>query len=319
MRLLQQARSNPLAWWWGLLTLTGSANIAFWFLLYRQFHDQPADALGSASSIQPMLLLCAAYVFGCAFRSFLPRADIQRICLFDTWLSSIFVGRSVATVAEICFVAQWAIILSQLGGMADADTALNAAWVIVPLIIIAELCSWYAVLTTNYLGNAIENSIWAIAFLVVGIGLCRLLPEFNGPVRLFLAVAIMGIIVYLAFLVTIDVPMYLSRWQANLANGGKLLGLIEGARDASTRWVVTHDIAHWKDEIAWMSLYFSAAVWASLALCVLYSLDDHLPRYRTEAAAIISTPARFGAAQPALHRSAAARQAERIATQGVYL
>jgi hypothetical protein len=286
MRLLLQARSNPLAWWWGLLTLTGSANIAFWFLLYRQFHDRPPGPLGSASSVQPMLLLCAAYVFGCAFRSFLPRADVQRICLFDTWLSSVFVGRTVATVAEICFVAQWAIILSQLGGMADADTALNAARVIVPLIIIAELCSWYAVLTTNYLGNAIENSIWAIAFLVVGIGLCRLLPEFNGPVRLFLSVAIMGIIAYLAFLVMIDVPMYLSRWQADLANGSKLLGLVEGVRDARTRWVVTHDIAHWKDEMAWMSLYFSAAVWASLALCVLYSLDNHLPRYRTEAAAV---------------------------------
>ena len=32
-----------------------------------------------------------------------------------------------------------------------------------------------------------------------------------------------------------------------------------------------------------MSLYFSAAVWASLALCVFYSLADQLPRYRTEA------------------------------------
>ena len=47
---------------------------------------------------------------------------------------------------------------------------------------------------------------------------------------------------------------------------------------------MTHDLAEWKDEIAWMSLYFSAAVWASLALCVCYSLEDHLPRYRTEPA-----------------------------------
>jgi hypothetical protein len=31
-----------------------------------------------------------------------------------------------------------------------------------------------------------------------------------------------------------------------------------------------------------MSLYFSAAVWASLALCVCYSLEGDLPRYRTE-------------------------------------
>ena len=54
---------------------------------------------------------------------------------------------------------------------------------IVPLILIAECFSWYAVLTTNYLGNAIENSIWAVAFFIVAVGLCRLLPEFDGVVR----------------------------------------------------------------------------------------------------------------------------------------
>src|SRR5258706_195526 len=196
------AWSNPLAWWWGLLTLVSTANIAVWFSLYRQLHEPPTGSLGSTSGIDIMLLLCAAYVFGCAFRSFLPRADVQRICLFDTWLSSVVVGRSVATVAEICFAAQWSIILHQLGATTGADTTLTAAWVIVPLILIAECFSWHAVLTTNYLGNAIENSIWAASFFVV--------------------------------------------------------------------------------EIAWMSLYFSTAVWASLALCVFYSLADHLPRYRTE-------------------------------------
>ena len=277
------AWSNPLAWWWGVLTLVSGANIAVWFVMYRQLREQPTGSLGSASGIQLMLLLCAAYVFGCAFRSFLPRADVQRICLFDTWLSSIVVGRSVATVAEICFAAQWAMILHQLGTMTATDTTLNAAWVIVPLILIAECFSWYAVLTTNYLGNAIENSIWAVAFFIVGIGLCRLLAEFNGPVRVVLAIAIIGIAGYLAFLMTIDVPMYLSRWRTEVGDGSKLLRPLEGLRDVSTRWVVTHDLAEWKDEIPWMSLYFSAAVWASLALCVFYSLEDHLPRYRTGA------------------------------------
>jgi len=97
--------------------------------------------------------------------------------------------------------------------MTGADTTLNAAWVIVPLIIIAECFSWYAVLTTNYLGNAIENSIWAVAFFAVGVGLCRLLPEFDGPVRVVIAIAIIGIAGYLAFLMAIDVPMYLTRWR----------------------------------------------------------------------------------------------------------
>jgi len=285
MRLILRARSNPLAWWWGFLTLVSGANIAVWFALYSALHSEAPVTLIGRSDVEPMLLLCAAYVFGCAFRSVLPRADVQRICLFDTWLSSVFVGRSVATVAEVCFAAQWMIILGRLGAMAGADTTMNVAWVIVPLIVIAEVCSWYAVLTTNYLGNAIENSIWAVAFFIIGIGLCRLLPEFNGPVRLALIIAIVGIVGYLAFLVTVDVPMYLSRWRAGHPHG-KLLGLIEGLRDVSTRWVVTHDIRHWEGEIAWMSLYFSAAVWASLALCAIYTFGNDLPRYRTEAAAV---------------------------------
>src|SRR5215475_6617423 len=177
------AWSNPLAWWWSLLTAVSAINIAAWFSLYHYLQQPRTGGLGGTSGTELMLLLCAAYVFGCAFRSFLPRADVQRICLFDTWLSSVLVGRSVATVAEICFAAQWAIILSQLGAIVGADTTLNAAWAVVPLILVAECFSWYAVLTRNYLGNAIENSIWAIAFFVVGIGLCRLLPEFHGPVR----------------------------------------------------------------------------------------------------------------------------------------
>jgi hypothetical protein len=277
------AWSNPLAWWWGLLTVVSGVNISVWLLLYRRLDEQPTGGLGGMSGTKLMLLLSAAYVFGCAFRSFLPRADVQRICLFDTWLSSIAVGRTVATVAEICFAVQWAMTLHHLGTMTGSDTSLNAALAIVPLILVAQGFSWYAVLTTDYFGHAVENSIWAAAFFVVGVGLCRLVPEFDGPVRVVLAVAIIGIAGYLAFLIMIDVPMYLSRWRAGVAGGTRLLRPREGLRDVSTRWVVTHDLAEWKDEIPWMSLYFSGAVWASLALCVFCSLGDRLPRYRTEA------------------------------------
>ena len=271
------AWSNPLAWWWVLLTLVSGVNIAAWLLLYHYLQHSQADGAGGTSSNGIMLVLCAAYVFGCAFRSILPRADVQRICLFDTWLSSVIIGRTVATVAEVCFVAQWAIVLHQLGTMTGADTTLTAAWVIVPLIVIAELFSWHAVLTRNYRWHAVENSTWAVAFFIIGIGLGRLLPEFDGATRVALVLAIVGIAGYLAFLAMIDVPMYLTRWRATVANGSRLLSPLEGLRDATVRWVVTHDMAEWKDEIAWMSLYFSAAVWASLGLCVFYSCGGQLP------------------------------------------
>lgn len=269
------AWSNPVARWWGLLTLVSGVNIAVWFALYGTLQEPRTSGFGGVS-IELMLLLCAAYVFGCAFRSFLPRADVQRICLFDTWLSSVMVGRTVATVAEVCFVVQWAIVLNQLGTITGAHTTLNAAWVIVPLILIAECFSWHAVLTRNYLAHAIENSLWAVAFFIIGVGLCRLLPEFDGLVRVVLVIAIVGIAGYLAFLAIIDVPMYLTRWQADVASGSKLLSPLEGLRDVSVRWIVTFDMAEWKDEIPWMSLYFSAAVWASLALCVCYSFESYL-------------------------------------------
>jgi hypothetical protein len=289
MNVRQRALANPVTLWWRLLTLVSGANIAFWFLLYRQLHERSPESAGTSSQTGAMLLLCAAYVFGCAFRSVLPRADVQRICLVDSFLSSVLVGRSVATVAELCFAAQWAIILGQLGHIAGAETAINATRVILPLIVIAEICSWYAVLTTNFLFNAIENSLWAVTFLAVGIGLGRLLPEFEGPVFWLLVAGIVGIAGYLAFLVVVDVPMYRNRWRAGLANGSKYLHPLEGLRDTATRWIVTHELEHWKDEIAWMSLYFSAAVWASLALCALSSMDDYLSHYRVPAA--IASPA----------------------------
>src|SRR6202020_2388265 len=171
------AWSNPVVRWWGFLTLVSAANIAIWVALYRAFGEQPADALSTSSGIGLMLLLCAGYVFGCAFRSVLPRADVQRICLFDTWLSSVVVGRSVATVAELCFAAQWVLVLQQLGETMGAVTALNAAQVVMPLIVIAECVSWYAVLTKNNMLHGVENSLWAVAFSAVGIGFCRLLFE----------------------------------------------------------------------------------------------------------------------------------------------
>jgi hypothetical protein len=220
-----------------------------------------------------MLLLSAAYVFGCAFRSFLPRADVQRICLFDTWLSSVTIGRTVATVAEVCFAAQWALVLHQLGYDDWRGHRIVRRLGDRALIVIAECFSWHAVLTRNYLCHAIENSLWLVAFFIIGAGLCRLLPEFTGVVRVSLVVAIIGIAGYLAFLAAIDVPMYLTRWRADVASGSRTLSPLEGLGDASVRWVVTRDMAEWRDEIPWMSLYFSAAVWGSLALCVFYSFQ----------------------------------------------
>jgi hypothetical protein len=284
MRFDWLAWSNPVAIWWGFLLIVSGANISLLLLLHRRLRIRSVVREWGAFRIELMVLLCAAYVFGCAFRSVLPRADVQRICLFDTWLSSVVVGRSVATVAEICFVIQWAIVLRHLASLARSDMVRSISAAIVPLIVLAECCSWYAVITTSYLGNAVENSLWTVTFLLIAAALLRLLPEFRGVIQLAIGAAVAGVAGYLAFLVMVDVPMYFGRWQADLTSGKQILGLVAGLHDVSARWVVTHDFAHWKDEIPWMSLYFSAAVWSSLALCSLSLVKERLPRYRRSSA-----------------------------------
>jgi hypothetical protein len=74
--------------------------------------------------------------------------------------------------------------------------------------------------------------------------------------------------------------MYLQRWQAAIASGKPVLGLFAGLHDLASRWIVTHDIARWQQEIAWMSLYFSIAVWASLLLGGFGLIRHLVPRYR---------------------------------------
>ena len=105
-------RAHAVAGWHSSLRAIAVLNVALWSLaavaVTRQ-HAWVQVETDPASYVQ--LLLSAVYVAGCAFRSVLPVIDIPRLVLIDSRLSSVLVGRSVATVAELCFAAQWALIL----------------------------------------------------------------------------------------------------------------------------------------------------------------------------------------------------------------
>jgi hypothetical protein len=291
---------NPVAIWWMSLVAVSLLNVALWSFLYRAFRNH-TFVHRRLFELKYMLPLCAAYVFGCAFRSFIPRADVQRIVLFDHWISSVAVGRTVATIAEVCFVIQWAILLRYFAKLTKSDTVLNISKVIVPMIVIAEIFSWYAVVTTNYLGNTVENSIWAVVFTLIAVALLRLMNDFRWPVRFPMGFVVSGIVFYVGFLVVVDVPMYFTRWEADMESGKALLGLFSGFHDAATRWTLTHDIAQWREEIAWMGLYFSAAVWSSLMLCGFALIADRMPRYMVR----VSRRSGIGAPVPVRVSSAA--------------
>lgn len=264
---------RAVAWWhWSLRAIAG-LNVALWSLsalaLNRQ-HSLVHVETDAACYVQ--LLLSAVYVAGCAYRSILPVIDIPRLVLIDSRLSSVVVGRSVATVAELCFAAQWALMLHRTAPLSGSPLVEAVSLVIVPLIVLAEGCSWYAVLTAKQRAHAVENSLWGLsAALVVAsvlvIGPHRL-PVLYPPI-------VAGGAAYVAFIFAYDVPMYWSRWVVDQASGRKYLSIAEGLVDVCKRWKVSYRWEDWKSEVPWMSLYFTLGVWSSIWLAYASLAPGH--------------------------------------------
>lgn len=258
--------TDALIWWWGLCSVAAFNLVAWGWsarALSRRQAGGEAEAWGPARA---QLLLSAVYVLGCGYRSAFPVFDVPRLAMVDSWLSSVIVGRSVATLAELAFAAQWALLLRGVGQVTGSQLAVRVSRCIVPLIVLAEMCSWYAVLTTSNLGHVVEESLWALcAALLVG-SLVSVWPRCRPTARPAIALASVFGLGYLAYMVGVDVPMYWARWIADLEQGRPYLSLAQGLSDASSRWVVSHSWQDWHSEVVWMSLYFSVGVWFSIGL-----------------------------------------------------
>jgi len=242
---------NVLAW----------SLVAAW--LWRSRRHWPPDAwLGR----RWQLLLSAGYVLGCGWRSVLPVYDVPRIVFFDTFWSSVLVGRTVATVAELCFAAQWALLLRQASRDAGHAGGLAISRAVLPLIAVAECFSWYSVLSTSNLGHVVEEVLWGACAVLLVASLAMLWPRVPASRRPLLALWGAAGTAYAGYMFAVDVPMYWSRWLADEAAGRTYLSIAQGFVDVATRWQVSHDWAHWHSEVTWMTAYFSVAVWLSIAL-----------------------------------------------------
>jgi len=263
---------TPVLVWWATLTCVGAFNIALWLATARimRRHARGSDpsqrAWATSAPCRMQLLLSAGYVLGCAYRSFLPVFDVQRLSMVDSWLASVIVGRCVATIAELCFVAQWALLLGEVAKRAGNAPALAVARALVPLIVVAETCSWYSVLTTNNLGHVVEESLWGLSAALVAASALALRPRSAAALRPALSFFCAAGLVYAAYMFAVDVPMYAGRWLADETSGRAYLSVPQGVVDAAVRRVVSHRWEDWRSEVVWMSLYFSVAVWLSIGL-----------------------------------------------------
>jgi hypothetical protein len=254
--------SHAVTCWHTSLRAIAALNVALWSLSALALtRKHPLVHVETDAACYLQLLLSAVYVAGCAFRSVLPVFDIPRLVLIDSRLSSVLVGRSVATVSELCFAAQWALFLHATALLGGSPFVRAVSLALVPLIVLAEACSWYAVLTTDQRGHALENSLWGLSGALAVAGMWVIGPHRLGA--LYPAMIGCG---YVGFIFVYDVPMYWSRWLVDQANERQYLSISEGMVDVCRRWTVSYRWEDWRNEVPWMSLYFTFGVWISIWL-----------------------------------------------------
>ena len=100
--------------WWHMLSAVAIFNIMLWA---RTAWILPTDA----TYVQSHIVLSGIFTTVCAFRSFMPRIDLERYCIVDSKFSSVVAGRSAATVAEISFATQVGLLMQELGHRAGVQ------------------------------------------------------------------------------------------------------------------------------------------------------------------------------------------------------
>jgi hypothetical protein len=241
-------------------------NVSAWVIAARALRRNDHLSGEDRRFRQAQLILSAGYVLGCAFRSIVPVYDVPRLALHDTWISSAFVGRSVATVAELCFAGQWALILHELGRATRSRFVSSLPVLVMFLIGVAEACSWYSVLTTTNFGHVIEQSLWGACAVLIVTAVALVLAyhaELRRPALIAWCAAGTA---YVTYMFLVDVPRYWRRWVADQAAHHVYLGLADGVSDAFHRRIVSYRWEDWQGEVVWMTLYFSVAVWISISL-----------------------------------------------------
>ena len=245
--------------WWRFLCIAAVVNILVWLWAITLHWDTK-----SFSYAQP--LLSGIYVIICAFRSFYPRIDLERYCLFDTPLSSIVLGRGLATLAELCFSLQCAILIYDLGTHLNSPIITTISWSLVPIIVVAQLCCWRAALTLDHLWHGIEETMWIVMVVLVAACFIAGIVLLDGWLRMLMAIGLVSSLGASYIMLFVDIPMYFERSRQSSESGQVLLSLNEGLRDAWNRRVPTSDWSIWKNEVIWISTYFTFGVWLSIGM-----------------------------------------------------
>merc|ERR1711879_926054 len=94
--------------WWALQGVAQLLNLYLMISIIRRKDDKYSNHASKQK------WLCFLYFTSVWIRAVWPRHDINKTCFFDTLISTVIVGRTLATIGELCFITQCKIAVITL-------------------------------------------------------------------------------------------------------------------------------------------------------------------------------------------------------------
>lgn len=263
---------NEIQTWLNILKGVSIINISIICVYIVLFHTTMSQTQAFYS------ILVAIYVLVCAIRSIWPRLDTKCTCVFNNKISSPFVGRSLATVAEMSFIILLVMITNTIiiileksqGGSQITSTLKILNLMILPTIFIAQMTCWYGITTKNYFWEIIEGALWTYAIIIlfvvylfiyiktVGKNIPNNKLRFVAP---FLPYVLIIIGLHLLFMFVNYIPLTMRN---NLLYKNHI-PFWKGLSELSCN-KISKKYKDWQKDMPWLTGYFSISVWVALLI-----------------------------------------------------
>ena len=232
--------------------------------------------LNKKGSNLKLIILVTIYVFVCAIRSIWPRTDGPGLCIHDNYISTPFVGRCLTTIAEISFsifiVGVTNIILDSFSSINGINVIRKLNNSMVVFISIAQIFCWIGIITQDPSYNVIEESIWTIFGSIILVIYLTLYSNINKlpsspqlkKIKSIIPYIIFVCLIYILFMTINDVPMYYNRAKKKRNSNESYNNLYDGIQSMKRCKKVTTSYKDWKNDIPWLTFYFTFTVWGSI-------------------------------------------------------
>jgi len=88
--------------WWAFMSVSTVINIVLYISILRR--KDSGQCKSTKQYDWEMRWLALPTLLNCGWRSFFPMLYNKRFVLFDCWMSSIFIGRTLATIGEVAWI-----------------------------------------------------------------------------------------------------------------------------------------------------------------------------------------------------------------------